>query len=274
MSKIKIDTTDIRSKYIFIPAEVITNTDWNEECLLIYTYFAVKKGIDNIVIFSVNSIVEWCAYKIDKHKGKINDKIKAAILQLAEWGYFTLNGELDFFSPIVATLNFDKFSVPQGEFALIYLDEIYKLIGEKKKNSKFKDLFSLFKLLCYLRWKIFKRYDKTDENSSNSEDNIKRYPEAYSCLYKDIADNLKIASVTIARLVDILKDLEIITYTELQREQNKGKWFTNYKVFANCYKRIKKDKYVYEIGGAEYYLTEIKNKIRQIKNMKLRETRS
>lgn len=227
---------------------------------MLYSYFAAKRSFDGTVGFSCDSVVEWCRYRPnydDKNK-KINYQIKELICELSKSGYNYFNmideKSIKKNNYTEARLNIEKFELPP-QFALIYLDEIYKIQNIKditskidpklgRKNNKVSPPILLL-ILSYLRMNMLRR-------EKNYIGKFSDKPEFCFRMYKTIEADLGISSRYISQGIEILEDLGlIVTYTMPRYKDDDGNWHTEVTLFADRYRRTDKgdsfrDDYDYE----------------------------
>ena len=257
MNKVMFDNDDIRSKCVFVPCDLITASDMDSKRLLVYLYLAMKKGYDSSVTFSVNQIAEWCGYKPNRNKGKINSRICELLNEFENRGYFSKLNKLSHNVPYEHVLRESAF-LPE-RYAILYFDEIYKLINYKD-DRKAVTVYNLILVFAYLRLKILKR-DTLTCGDSHTDTGLT--PETYYCFYSTIATALRIDKHTVSNCVDALRDLKLIYFEKMNVGCTNDFVYTT-TIFANYYKRYKKWlAYGYykieQIYGEEYYKSEISN---------------
>ena len=257
-------------KYIYIPLSVITDTELDVKRVGVFSYLRIHCGLNDVIGFIIPDIVEWCGGKPDRKLNGTNDKFLNVIDSLNDRGYLTYLTEKSRSSYIKCIFNTDYYYDKCSDgFAVVYLDEIEKIMNYKKKNSKDSTINNATILLTfsYLRNKIRRRPNelKPEERSS---DGIKarkeRLPDAYDSNINDIANELGISSKTISKIIDILEyDLELIVTDRPYRIKNENdEYRTPPAIFANAYKR--EDKYLLATGE-EYSRTEIELKAQNMK---------
>lgn len=74
---------------INIPKNIILNKDIDENRIMVYIYFAIRSGLDNVVGYSCDDVVTWCGYIPDNHKGRISEKIYILIELLDSKNYIS-----------------------------------------------------------------------------------------------------------------------------------------------------------------------------------------
>lgn len=219
-----------------IPKDIVFDIELKKDRVMLFSYFASKRGLDDTVGFSIDNIVDWCGYKINYRKGKINDRFTGLVEDFSKGDYITFDGLLSRNNYIEAKLNIAKFDIP-SQFAIVYLDEIQKLkdfeqyTDVKNKNNKM-NVSILLLLLSYLRLNMLRRQKDYFGDKSNK-------PEFCFRLYKDIENDISISSRYISRAIDILEELKLIATRTIPRTKDKdGNWHTGVTLFANRYKRI------------------------------------
>lgn len=274
-----VELDSISSNYFAIPADVILGTDINEKRITVFSFFSIRRGLDCNLLFSVNNIVKWMGKQPNRNANGINNKIIQTIESLSDRGYLTLSEKLTNSSCMEATFNLSKISqeCEQERFAIVYLDELQKILNYQFSNSKDAYLNNDVVLLvfAYLRMKIYRRRNKLfpeeiniDDQNNIQYDILKRKensPDAYNCFYSDIAKDLNISDRIVSKVVAILNEIGLIYSETLPRiKYNDGKsekWRTDHTVFCNTYKR---EGNCLLVSGSEYYLSEVENKKKKL----------
>lgn len=263
--------SESESKYIYIPLSVIVNSKIDSKRVGVFSYFRIHCGLNNIIGFTVSDTVEWCGSKPDNRRvNGSNDKFLETIDDLNSMGYLTYMTEKNRSSYMKCKFNnqyyFDDCS---NGYAVLYLDEIDKIMNYQKKNSKDSTITNTTILLVfsYFRNKIIRRPNelKPEERSPDKiKERRERIPEAYNGNINDIAAEIGISSKTLSKIINILEyDLNLIVTDRAYRVKNENNEFrTLPTIFANAYKR--EDKYLL-IAGEEYSRNEIQLKAEQMK---------
>jgi hypothetical protein len=223
----------IKINYITVPKEIIYNKELENNRVMVYSYLAIRRGLDDIVGFSCDSIVKWCGYKPNYDKDKINDNIIKLLEQLHNKEYIKLSDYdcKNSFSECV--INNNKFDIPD-QFALIYLDEIKKIQDSKNKNRKVSPPILLL-LLSYLRVNMLRRQKDYFENSADK-------PEFCYRMFIDIENDIGLTGRYISKAITILSDIGLIATKTLPRYKDEyGNWHTEVTLFADRY-RYRKNK--------------------------------
>lgn len=262
----KIQLEGSKSKYIYIPLSVITDTELDTRRVAVFSYLKVHCGLNNVVNFTIPDIIEWCGGKPDRRTNGTNDKTLYTLDAINDRGYLMYLTERSRSSYMKCELNTDYYT---GGFATIYLDEIEKIMSYKKSNSKDNTLNNMIILLvfAFLRHRIMRRPNelKPEERyPANIKNRRERLPEAYSGNIIDMANEIGISSKTFSKIVDILEcELHLIVTDRAYRIKNKDNEFrTLPTIFANAYKR--EYGYLLDVGD-DYSRTEIELKAENMK---------
>jgi len=272
-SSVELDA--ISGNYFVIPSSIILDNDVNEKRATIFSFFSIYRGLNCGMFFSVNNIVKWMGKQPNRNANGINNKIIQVIEHLNDNRYLTLSEELTNTSCIEATFNLSKISqeCEHDRFAVIYLDEINKILNYKNPNSKDVCLNNdvILLIFTYLRMKIYRRRNKLMpeevnlDNKNNHEYDIKTRrigcPEAYDCYYYEIAEELGLTSRTVSKAVAALNEIGLIYSESLPRIKFENKWRTDHTIFCNAYKR---EGNYFLAGGKDYYLHEVENKKKKL----------
>ena len=268
------ELSGLESKYIFIPKTIITNSKLGNRRVALISYLLMNKGLNDEFFFSIPSFLEWSGYKSDSHAGATNDKVLKVFESFVEIGYIScLNKKQD-------KNTFNKMQVnsqliyeeTQKEFALLYLDEIEKIMQYKSVNKKDTSLnnFSVLLVFSYLRNVIKRRSNELNPEERTPEGIVerkKRIPEAYNCALKDISISLGLTDRTVSKAIKILVDLKLIVMGEAYRIKNEcNEYRTPYFIFANFEKRYKNELLAF---GREYACAEIQQQANNINNNSL-----
>jgi hypothetical protein len=245
-----------------IPKELILDVTRNEKRIILYSYFASKRGLDNTIGFSCNSVVEWCGYKKNYNKDKSNDLFIAMINQFISEGYILIDKDKinicrDYCN--IAELDEDKFTY-DSQFAIVYLNELERILGFKKYTKDVNRMSPaiLILVLSYLRVNMLRRQENYIGKESDK-------PEFCYRMYIDIEKDIGLSNRYISRAVNILNDLDIIVSQEMVRYKDENdNWHTDVTLFVNRYKydkqghKDKKYNFVDELKWGIEYIKEKK----------------
>lgn len=267
-SKIPLD--DLSSRYIYIPLSIILDNELDVRRVGVFSYLRIHSGLNNIVNYTIPDMVAWCGGKPDRRTNGTNDKTLFVVDNLADKGYLTYLTEKSKSSYTKCKFNMDYYYDECSEgFAVIYLDELEKIINYKRENIKDATLNSMTILLvfAYLRNKIQRRPNelKPEERTSDGIKNRKeRLPDAFYGNIGDIAAELNVSYKTIVKILDILEcELSLIVTDRAFRVRNEnGEFRTLPTIFANSYKR--EDRYLLDTGN-DYSRMEIELKAENMK---------
>ena len=266
----RIPLEESQSKYIYVPLSVITDTELDIRRVSIFSYLRIHCGLNNIIGFTVSDMIEWCGGKPDRRVNGTNDKVLSTLDALSNRGYLTYLTEKSRSSYMKCEFNISHYYEEcSNGYAVVYLDELEKIMSYKKENLKDNTLNNMTILLAfaYLRNKIRRRPNELfpEERTSNGVKKRKeKLPDAYGSSFLDIANALNISSKTLSKIIDILEqELKLIVTDRAFRVKNEDNEFrTLPTIFANAYKR--EDKYLLDTGD-NYSRAEIELKAENLK---------
>ena len=264
--------------YFAIPSSIILSDDVGDKRVTTFSFFSVRRGLDCKLSFSLNSLVRWAGRKPDRHKNGINSKFIKAVEYMIGEEYLRVHGNIS--NSAYADVSFEMSKVSdecndKRRFAIIYLDELNKILEYKNPNPKdsFMNSDVVLLVFSYLRMKIFRRRNEllpeeiNIDNRNDYEYDIKirraSNPEVYSGYYCDVADDLGLTSRAVSKAVDALSDMKLIYHESLPRVKHDNEWKTEHTLFCNFYKREGRNLLAY---GEDYYIPEIKRKKDMILN--------
>lgn len=257
--------------FVRVPASIILDSDACDIRVSVYSFFAVRRGIDCRLTFSINEIREWMGRDVSARDEKTCANIKDVVTHLADNGYISVD---DCFataknsSRVNAMFHYDGVSEECSEhrFAMLYIDEIRKITSYKDESRGYASKDVMLLLLSYLRMEMPRRSNKlrADEigagahfGQTDVDARRSRHPEVYNDHYKNISDEIGVSDRLVAKYLSVLDKVGIIYLEMLPRFQSSGKWHTNWVLFCNRYKR---DKNFLLAEGEEYFEKEIKAK--------------
>lgn len=234
-------------RYFKVPSNVIMPGGCDlpdgsgNELLMSFCFFSIRKGLDDVICFSLNDMAKWSGRKPNRNHGKINSKFKMSVDALSDMGCISVDGNVSHTSCASATFNSDKLSDDCGkyQYAVIYLDEIRKILEWDGDCSTDPYLSKevLLLLFCYLRMMIYRRNGEIDEDAKRVDVARSKYPEVFCAHYEYIAGQIGVNGKTVARATRILADIGLIFYKPLPRYRLDGTWRTDQTAFCNAYKR-------------------------------------
>ena len=266
----KIPLEEFQSKYIYIPLSIITDVELDTKRVGIFSYLRMHCGLNNLIGFTVPDIVEWYGGKPDRRANGVNDKTLSLLDSFNNRGYLTYLLEKSRSSYMKCKFNMDYYyEMCSNGYAVIYLDELEKIINYKKENLKDNTLNNTTILLvfAYLRNKIRRRPNELlpeERTSDGIKRRKERLPDAYGNNIINIANELNISSKTLSKIIDILEqELGLIVTDRAYRIKTEDNEFrTLPTIFANAYKR--EDKCLL-LTGKDYGRTEIELKAKNMK---------
>ena len=265
--------------FVRIPADIILDSEANDMRVSVYSFFAVKRGIDFRLSFSINEIREWVGRDISSRDEKTCASIREAVSHLTARGYISVDScfsSAKNASRVNAKLSHDKVDKECAEcrFAMLYIDEIRKIASYEDESHRYTSKDIMLLLLSYLRMEMPRRSNKlrVDEigagaHTGQTDADVRRskYPEVYNDHYKNISDEVGVSERLVSKYLGMLNEIGIIYLEMLPRFQASGKWHTNWVLFCNRYKR---DKNSLLAEGEEYFEKEIKAKKNLLLNYK------
>lgn len=266
--------------YFSIPESIIMNKDLGKKRIAATSYFLIRKGLDDKVLLSLNSLSQWYGREPNRHSNGINGRFKSTIEKLKEYNYLSYDDKLENKGCIEIVFNTEKYTEECNDkytrFAVIYLDELKKIV--EYTNLKDKEVSisddTLLLVFSYLRMKIYRRRNKLSVSDTSVEQRKLDNPEVYNAYYSDVANELGITLQTLMLSIDTLESLGLVYTETLPREKKidsnqQEKWVTNQTLFCNTYKRERN--YMLAIGK-QYYEDEIdckKIKLRELQKSKM-----
>lgn len=266
----RIPLKESQSKYIYIPLSVIIDTELDTRRVGIFSYLRIHCGLNNVIGFTIPDAIEWCGGKSDRRVNGTNDKVLSTLDSLVNMGYLTYLTEKSRSSYIKCEFNMAHYYEEcSNGYAVIYLDELKKIMSYKKENLKDSTFNNTTILLVfsYLRNKIRRRPNELSPEERTSDGIKKRkekLPDAYGSNLLEIANELNISSKTLSKIIDVLEqELGLIVTDRAYRIKNEDNEFrTLPTIFANAYKR--EDKYLLDTGD-NYSRIEIEQKAENMK---------
>ena len=266
----RIPLKESQSKYIYIPLSVIIDTELDTRRVGIFSYLRIHCGLNNVIGFTIPDAIEWCGGKSDRRVNGANDKVLSTLDTLVNMGYLTYLTEKSRSSYIKCEFNMAHYYEEcSNGYAVIYLDELKKIMSYKKENLKDSTFNNTTILLVfsYLRNKIRRRPNELSPEERTSDGIKKRkekLPDAYGSNLLEIANELNISSKTLSKIIDVLEqELGLIVTDRAYRIKNEDNEFrTLPTIFANAYKR--EDKYLLDTGD-NYSRIEIEQKAENMK---------
>jgi hypothetical protein len=258
------------SKYIVIPSSVILDGKECEKLVTVFSYFFIKRGLDDTVSSSINMIAKWCGKNPNRSQRGISAKLLAAVNKLNEDGFISVSDNPSGANIVETNVNLGMITKlcqeDRERFATVYIDEILKIVKYDGLSSSNKTLDNdvLLHVFAYLRMMIYRR--KSDPSATQYGDNDERRvrtTETYNCYIQDMAEELGLSPAIVSDAITTLREMELIYFEPLPRlKYDDSMWRTGHTVFCNWYKR--ESGYLVAEGSA-YYEEEVKNRKKQLK---------
>ena len=261
-------STGSAAVYYRIPASVILDRSVNERRVSAFSFFSMRRGLDNSVTFTLNNMAKWLGKKPDRHAGGTNESLADCVSYLCDRGYVSLSGKVGNSSDADALLNLSAIAeeCDSDRFAVIYSDELRAILDYSAKGSD-----AILLVFSWLRMRIPRRRNKLFqeeigiEGSTGRDDCIaarrKANPDAYDCYIYEIAEEIGVSERTVSNAISVLGELGLVYSEQLPKTSVGGKWRSNQTVFCNMYKR--ENGSLLE-SGESYYMREVANKKRRI----------
>lgn len=258
------------SKYIVIPSSVILDGKECEKLVTVFSYFFIKRGLDDTVSSSINMIAKWCGKNPNRSQRGISAKLLAAVNKLNEDGFISVSDNPSGANIVETNVNLGMITKlcqeDRERFATVYIDEILKIVRYDGLSSSNKTLDNdvLLHVFAYLRMMIYRR--KSDPSATQYGDNDERRvrtTETYNCYIQDMAEELGLSPAIASDAIAALREMELIYFEPLPRlKYDDSMWRTGHTVFCNWYKR--ESGYLVAEGSA-YYEEEVRNRKKQLK---------
>lgn len=251
-----VQLTGLAAKYISIPMNLITNIDIDVRRIAAYLYCKKKTNFDGEFIVPISDMVKWCGYTPNRNTNGINEKMSNTLSELESEEYIEIKGKTLFNTTIThGTFNLDKVNDECSYgFAILYLDEIEKIVSYKITNqTKYHNIPVILLVFSFLRGSIFRRpnklgyIDRNTDGANNAELDIQRrkekFPEAYNSTFVDIGEKLGLTANAVSKAVAVLEELELIKMSRAyavhigKNDNGKDIFKVQDNIFANTYKR-------------------------------------
>lgn len=257
-------STGSAAVYFRVPASIILDSDENERRVSAFSFFSMRRDLDNSVTFTLNNMAKWLGKKPDRHSGGTNENLAECISYLARRKYISLSGKVGNTSDADAMVDLASIAdeCDHSRFAVIYSDELRKIMDCNPKGSD-----AILLVFAWLRMRIPRRRNKLFpeevgiKGSTGHDDDVaarrKANPDAYDCYIYEIADEVGLSDRIVSNSISTLKELGLIYSEQLPKTSVDGKWRSNQTVFCNMYKR--ENGSLLE-SGESYYMREVENK--------------
>ena len=127
------------SKYIYIPLSVIVDDELDTKGVGILSYLKIHSGLNDVVGFTVNDMVEWCGLKPNKRECKSNDNFLEIMDILSDRGYFTYLTEHSRSSYMKCKFDMKLYKEEcRDGYSAVYMDEIEAIMNYQKKKKNIK----------------------------------------------------------------------------------------------------------------------------------------
>ena len=212
-----------------IPRNIIEQK--NGMLLILYCYISFNRTIKNQLFLNSNHVFDFLKFSIKQQK-KSTVEFSNALFWLEENDFLTKEFSSDKTRTLsnIYNLNFDKFN-PVQNYTIVYDIELNKLFSNTSFNKSTK--YQLLLLLSYIRINMAIRSKQT----FHTQKNIQHKPQVFFVYKKKLKDFLNISDKTLLKLINILRDNELIEYQILPRFQDQNdNWHTHFTIFADKHK--------------------------------------
>ncbi|HID0816095.1 hypothetical protein [Clostridium botulinum] len=189
-----------------IDKSILEQCNYDYKGLLVLDYLYINTNRKDITMFTLEDMIIECGFKVDNHKGKINDKFKNILITLQKQNIIVADIDL---SKIKAKefikCKIDIFKKDDNDkdinFIQLFDSEKDKILNYNKEKI---DNLKMLYYYCYLKARMFKRQKGDDINISGGRAEI-CYPS-----YKTINFDLKLTDEAISKYNNILVELNLI----------------------------------------------------------------
>jgi len=125
-----------QQRFLKLPRMIIENFNIGDQRLAVYTYLAIRCGLDYKVDTDLKTIILSFGKKPDRHPGQINDKTENSLSKLIELGYIKkLSQDCDL--NVNQTFFFDQEWIDNNcpQFTIAYIDEIERILSSDISNK-------------------------------------------------------------------------------------------------------------------------------------------
>lgn len=258
------------SKFCPVPYDLIINKELYDQRITLFCYLFMRKGADNLIMFSNSNLHQWCNKKTDTHKNGVTTKFNKLMNDFERLKYISIKMASKY-SCTEIEFTYEK----ANHFSMLWLDEIEVILELGHRYNVSTDVLLL--VFAWLRYHIYRRSNQVMYGEEVLDDSMRiirdetikqrqlRYPECYHCYLQDIAKDIGIPERTVSNAIKVLKDLKLIYYETLPRTKYENQWHTNHTLFTNYYKRESNaNGQKLFASGETYYLKEIANKKKQL----------
>lgn len=189
---------------------IIQECEYDFKVVEILSYLYTNTNRKNITMFTLENMIIRCGYKLNNHKGKVNDQFKAILNKLKELDIIV--SELDFLTIkptefIECEINLFETDIDEKnkEQRDIKFVQIFDSEKDKIYNSELAekvDKLKLYTYYCYIKSRIFKKNSQVVCSGGKAE---VCYP-SFECIKADLG----IQDTVIKKYNDILQELGMI----------------------------------------------------------------
>lgn len=189
-----------------IDKSILEQVEYDYKVLYVLDYLYTNTNRKDITMFTLEDMIIECGFKVDNHKGKINDKFRDILVTLQESKIIITDTDLNKIkAKEFIKCKIDIFKKDDNDkdinFIQLFDSEKDKILNYDKENI---DNLKMLYYYCYLKARIKKRAKGDDMNiNGGSPENC--YPS-----FDKIKFDLHITDEVISKYNDILVELNLI----------------------------------------------------------------
>ena len=133
------------SKFCPVPYDLIINKELYDQRITLFCYLFMRKGADNLIMFSNSNLHQWCNKKTDTHKNGVTTKFNKLMNDFERLKYISIKMASKY-SCTEIEFTYEK----ANHFSMLWLDEIEVILeNEKIRNGIFKKRNGVWRLRAH-----------------------------------------------------------------------------------------------------------------------------
>lgn len=141
------DNEKTKEGFIKFDKSLIKGKRGKDRKLLVMAYLKIYSSISGHINFSLNHLIRQIGYTPDRHKGRINSKVKDLLLDLERYGHIYILSKINELSDndclIIQVEEKSELFNPSKDFVILTQSEFDKIVTSKSKCDK-QDILSVF----------------------------------------------------------------------------------------------------------------------------------
>lgn len=257
----------VSKRFVKIPESIICENGIGEKLVTTFSFFSIKKGLDDKVMFSVNGLVEWSNKTPNRSARGVNASFANTIGFLEKGNWLLPEKKMTTGDKCcVASINMDKLDDECNDtgkrFAIVYIDEVEKILAWQNPNPKDAYMSNdlILRVFAYVRMLVVRRRNRVEPGLTVQE-RKEKWPEVWNGYYDEMAEELGITPRAFSSAVKVLCDMSLLYTEALPRVKVDSRWVTSQTLFCNTYKR---EGDMILASGRDYYMEEIENKKKKL----------